>query len=500
MCQRPVTEHNCVCLQTWSYSSIDYHCCQYTPDNDLPWCYVENAADCPNSLKSSIGGGYWDNCLPSGNTSTTTTTTATCESSPITEHGCNCKRTWAYGNDTFQCCAYTPDNELPWCYVENGTACEGSLKTSEDGDYWDNCVPYAQNSTEFSPVKFSFPSTTASTTRCPAFCKSPECSEGKFEEGGWLLDDGHCTAACSVPDSNGVRYCGLGERFETGDSIFCSQCILKERTCAIFGDPHIMPFDRTLENRYGPGAMVDMYAYGDYWLVKSERISIQARYWASQCDGNSMTRSLAIGGSFLEGNVLLIEPLDGRVSWNGDSILQGFPSTFTVPQLVYAEYHNEVAEVKIAGQHAEVRGVDLMLPLGVRITVNRYGSHLDAVITMREQEAGVDGYCGNFNDDPTDDVTYSIQQRMSVQVNKTANLFPAKEYTYVGCYADDANDRDLPVSVGNMELSDCAVACADYLWFGIQQDKQCFCGNNFGKHGMMDACGDCSTLGAGMQC
>jgi len=473
---------------------------------------VENAVDCPTSIKTSESGGYWDNCAPYGETTTSTTTTVACELSPTSEHGCQCKRTWTYAGETHHCCAYTPDNELPWCYVENGTDCEGALKTSENGDYWDNCAPYGdrslstispatsttsllQQDTELSPFKFD-PATTTSTTRCPTFCRSPECVDGNFEEGGWLLDDGHCTAACSVPDDSGIRYCGLGERFESGDSILCSQCILKERTCAIFGDPHIMPFDRTLE--YGA---VEMYAYGDYWLVRSNRISIQTRYWASQCDGNSMTRALAVGGAFLDGNVLLIEPLDGRISWNGASILEEFPSSFSVPAMVYAEYHNEVAEVKIAGQHAEVRGVDIMLPLGVRITVNRYGSHLDAVITMREQDEELDGYCGNFNGDPADDVTYAIQQRMAVQVDKIALLFSAQEYSYLGCYAENVDDRDLPVSVGNaVDLDGCALACADYLWFGVQEGNQCWCGNSFGKHGMMDGCGDCSSLAVGMQC
>eukprot|EP00971_Amphidinium_carterae_P152642 3025216-Amphidinium_carterae.1 len=34
-------------------------------------------------------------------------------------------------------------------------------------------------------------------------------------------------------------------------------------------------------------------------------------------------------GAFLDGNVLLIEPLDGRISWNGASILEEFPSSFS---------------------------------------------------------------------------------------------------------------------------------------------------------------------------
>eukprot|EP00971_Amphidinium_carterae_P323653 6431976-Amphidinium_carterae.1 len=56
------TEHGCSCKQTWTYAGLDMHCCQYTRDTDKPWCYVAHGKDCPNSVKTSEAGGYWDNC------------------------------------------------------------------------------------------------------------------------------------------------------------------------------------------------------------------------------------------------------------------------------------------------------------------------------------------------------------------------------------------------------------------------------------------------------
>eukprot|EP00971_Amphidinium_carterae_P012408 244391-Amphidinium_carterae.1 len=73
MCVSNITEHGCHCMQTWLYGGEDQHCCQYTPDNELPWCYVTDGVDCPGAIKTSGTGGYWDNCAPYGPTTTTTT-------------------------------------------------------------------------------------------------------------------------------------------------------------------------------------------------------------------------------------------------------------------------------------------------------------------------------------------------------------------------------------------------------------------------------------------
>eukprot|EP00971_Amphidinium_carterae_P345031 6485756-Amphidinium_carterae.1 len=207
--------------------------------------------------------------------------------------------------------------------------------------------------------------TTTTTTRCPAYCRAPECVEGDLASGGWLLDDGHCTASCSAPGPDGLRKCGLGQQFESSeDAIFCSECLLPEASCVLWGDPHIVPFDREVRNRNGRGASVHMYAYGDYWSVKGEMISIQARYWSTRRDGNSQTRALAVGGPFLDGNVLIIEPLNGKVLWTGTEILTDYPSTFIKEGLVFIEYHNEAEVVRNGGQHDNIKGLDIMMPLG----------------------------------------------------------------------------------------------------------------------------------------
>eukprot|EP00971_Amphidinium_carterae_P333042 6467535-Amphidinium_carterae.1 len=135
-----------------------------------------------------------------------------------------------------------------------------------------------------------------------------------------------------------------------------------------------------------------MYKYGDYWVVKSTDVHIQGRYWSSKYRGNSMTRALAVGGPFLKGNLLMIEPLDGTVEWNGVEVVTTFPSSFEISGIVYMKYHDRSEVVRTGGSHPSIKGLDIMLPLGVRLTVNRHSGHLDILITMHDLPGGIDGH------------------------------------------------------------------------------------------------------------
>mmetsp|Transcript_38798 Transcript_38798/g.89551 ORF Transcript_38798/g.89551 Transcript_38798/m.89551 type:complete len:966 (+) Transcript_38798:91-2988(+) len=352
---------------------------------------------------------------------------------------------------------------------------------------------------------------TTPSRECPDECKAPSCLAGDFASGGWLLDDGVCTVTCSEPDEAGVRQCGRGAAFENSqDSIDCSGCVKLEDECGqcvMWGDPHIVPFDRDVRMQNGRGSNVDLYKYGDYWIVKSTDVHIQGRYWSSKYRGNSMTRGLAVGGPFLKGNLLMVEPLDGSVKWNGVAVVTTFPSTFEAPDLIYIRYHDRAEVVRTGGNHRSIKGLEIMLPLGVRITVNRFSGHLDVLITMHTLPGGLDGHCGNCNHDETDDTRQKIYERSGQPCEPREDLFTVKEYSPVGCYVEDLNDRDLTVKKDiNMNDEECSMACVDYKWFGIQLNGQCFCGDTYGKHGEADACncpheeGATGDVGAGKQC
>ena len=76
-------------------------------------------------------------------------------------------------------------------------------------------------------------------------------------------------------------------------------------------------------------------------------------------------------------------------------------------------------------------------------------------------------------------------------------------FSYVGCFADNSSDRDLPISTAGLEggdcqasLIDCAGQCAGYEYMGLQWTSQCFCGNSYGSLGSAECPDDCGLSGS----
>lgn len=195
----------------------------------------------------------------------------------------------------------------------------------------------------------------------------------------------------------------------------------------IWGDPHVNVFDSVDPDGDAIGAsVVNIYGHGDYWVVRSELISIQGRYNATQwsIDGQSATRALAIGGPFLNGHTFIVEAMDGIMTWDGEPVMQDFPSRFAADGVISAHYHELEEPIDQAEPYRPVYGVDLELPLGVRVRVNRWAKHLDVLIAMRQQLSGQDGHCGNFNLNATDDTLDLISARTDLRVSAQESLFP----------------------------------------------------------------------------
>jgi hypothetical protein len=199
-----------------------------------------------------------------------------------------------------------------------------------------------------------------------------------------------------------------------------------EGSCTVWGDPHAVVFDSAVGiAASAASSLVNIFGYGDFWIVKSPLVSIQGRYGPTEWTENgwSATLGLAIGGPFLQGHKLIVEPLNGQMTWDGEPILQEFPSDWSVPGLATARYHEAEEPIDRAQLHRPVHGVEISLPSGVKLVVNRWAKHLDLTITMRAQE-GQDGHCGNFNGDVVDDTVDLIKARMELQVSKSDLLFP----------------------------------------------------------------------------
>merc|ERR1719174_939950 len=137
-------------------------------------------------------------------------------------------------------------------------------------------------------------------------------------------------------------------------------------TCIGWGDPHLRTFD---------GKRADYYSSGEYYLVKSGPVSIQARYLPTKfTNGLAVTKMVAIGGPVLKGNKLIIGPL--AATWNGAPILTGFPSRFTQAGIVTVDYDNVGALVDTAMDASKKKIVHVKIddgtPEGLTVQVNRW--------------------------------------------------------------------------------------------------------------------------------
>jgi len=271
----------------------------------------------------------------------------------------------------------------------------------------------------------------------------------------------------------------------------------------IFGDPHIFPFDHPkVARRSMKKTRTNIFTSGDYWLVKSSYVHIQARYWIQNRWGLSSTGAVAVGGPFLQGNRLIIEPKSGgKIYWNEHEILFDWSSEFHVDGLVHVRAHTDYSGVKLssyAHHRRPMETIEVELPWDVKLKINRFDYRLDVRITMRQLPGGQDGHCGNFNGNALDDDTASIKERFGTQISGQALLFQKKEYEFVGCFGDLEHDRDFPLQRKDkhMDIVGCSALCSGYKYFARQANGMCFCGDEYGKHGPALGCA-CSTANVG---
>jgi len=193
-------------------------------------------------------------------------------------------------------------------------------------------------------------------------------------------------------------------------------------TCTIYGDPHIMTFD----NKH-----VDFYSQGEYWIVKSDTVSIQARYLPTPIThGLSVTKEIAISGPFLNNHKLRIGAR--TASWDGQPILTGFPSTFrNANPLVDISYNGQGSLLQQGREGKALHVVHVTLPSGVSLQVNRWteaseGDYINVRLTMPKQP-NQDGHCGNFNGNSMDDDRLQIRARVGTTgVDPSLLLFQHK--------------------------------------------------------------------------
>lgn len=214
----------------------------------------------------------------------------------------------------------------------------------------------------------------------------------------------------------------------------CCNCVARTAkdmsTCTIFEDPHIESFDGAKVSLLASTATddsTDGHSSGDKWLVKSERLKIQAHFVVDRAlpERNTFVGALAVGGELIQGNVLIIPSLENDITWNGDAILQNQTSFFRVHvgDSKYVKARRSMDSLQVTDLSKKNPGLNIKLPSGVKLIVNRLHHHVNVAIKMPTQDGGQDGLCGNYNGLSADDSLQLAANRQTPLVPDEESLF-----------------------------------------------------------------------------
>jgi hypothetical protein len=190
-------------------------------------------------------------------------------------------------------------------------------------------------------------------------------------------------------------------------------------------------------------------------LVKSDKINIQGRFMATPfTNGLAATHQVAVGGPVMGGSKFTIGPLDnGQITCNDQPILQGFPSSAQCGP-VTLRYDGNGDLVDDAQKNLEKRIVHADLPDGTKLEVMRWANHLNLRVSM-QQSANIDGICGNFNGNPTDDTEDAIMARLGGRVQPNELLF---RHTVQAADAPHKTIADCAIETREQAMKDCKKA------------------------------------------
>jgi len=175
--------------------------------------------------------------------------------------------------------------------------------------------------------------------------------------------------------------------------------------CKAWGDPHIMTFDGVMAERMGQ----DVFNRGEYYIVNSPNVQIQARLTYSKWPKSSIGE-IMMKGDALVGKLLHVK-WDGTVRFGNSRISSSYSDD--IVDISFGQHHlyGGSADGGIRVTFKQDDSVDLVVGFRGRNWLRSVAMHrdhgagdglLDLGINMK-QRPGVSGFCGNMNNNQADD-------------------------------------------------------------------------------------------------
>mmetsp|Transcript_243 Transcript_243/g.542 ORF Transcript_243/g.542 Transcript_243/m.542 type:complete len:697 (-) Transcript_243:102-2192(-) len=193
--------------------------------------------------------------------------------------------------------------------------------------------------------------------------------------------------------------------------------------CVLMGDPHIISFDRPYSST------IDEYRPGEFYLIKSDVLDVQGRFgFTKRFPTASSTVGIALSGTFIKNHTLAVawvgpeQDYHGfHVYWDKKEILQTFPSHFSSEDggFLLASYALMDPSTFSPEARSTIGGTSGDLPSylfnftgkGLVVYMLLGPMSCNVVIEAKKLPVAQDGYCGNFNCDPADDVITALTKR-----------------------------------------------------------------------------------------